>query len=361
MTPEAAPSAQAGASVSAIRLEPTFVPRIWGTHALAPLFPNARAASETIGEVWLTGEECRFASGPFEGRTLREAWRELPAAWTGTQLQGRPQIPLLVKFIFSEDKLSVQVHPDDAYAARHEQAAGGAGKTEMWYVVAAREGAEVRVGLRPQVTRESLERALGEECAENSLVPLPLRKGDSVFVPAGTAHTIGPGLLLCEIQEYSDITYRVYDYGRAGADGKPRALHIAKALEVMRFGEQSGGRLTPFPPATDAGERSLLVACRHFAVERWTFSSRRPAKTSRERFELLIVIEGEGDIETGGAPAKYAPGEAWFLPAALGEYAIVPRAATTILRALVPNFAALEQELAAQGANPAALTRTVFP
>ncbi len=361
MTPDAAPSASAGASVSAIRLEPIIVPRIWGTHTLAPLFPDSKAADERIGEVWLTGGECRFASGPFAGRTLNEAWRGLPASWTGTQLQGQPQIPLLVKFIFSEDNLSVQVHPDDAYAARYEQAAGGAGKTEMWYVVAARDGAEVRVGLRPQVTRESLERAIGEGSAESALVPLPLRKGDSVFVPAGTAHTIGPGLLLCEIQEYSDITYRVYDYNRAGADGKPRALHIQKALEVMRFGAQTGGRATPLPLASDVGERTLLVACRHFAVERWTFSSRRPAQTSHQRFELLIVIEGEGDVESRGVSAKYVPGEAWFLPAALGEYVIVPRYATTILRAFVPDFATLARELAARSDSAAALARTVFP
>lgn len=361
MTLDVAPAANAGTSVFASRLEPIYVPRIWGTHRLGPLFPDPPAGGEAIGEIWLTGENCRFLSGAFAGRTLGEAWRDLPVGWTGTQLRGQPRIPLLVKFIFSEDYLSVQVHPDDAYAARHEQAAGGVGKTEMWYVVSARDAAEVRVGLRPEVTRESLERAIRDGSADQCLVPMPLHKGDAIFVPAGTAHTIGPGLVLCEIQEYSDLTYRVYDYNRLGADGKPRALHVEKALEVMRFRSQIVGRIAPLPLATDAGERRLLVACRQFAVEQWTFSSRRSAQTSRERFELLIVVEGNGHISSHGAAAEYAAGQAWFLPAELGEYEIAPRSASTLLRSYAPDIAALERELAAQGVSAAALAGAVFP
>ncbi len=361
MTQDVSPLAGAGTSVCASKLEPIYVPRIWGTRRLSPLFPDPPGAGEPIGEVWLTGEACRFATGPFAGRTLGEAWRDLPVAWTGTQMRGRPRIPLLVKFIFSEDYLSVQVHPDDTYAARYERAAGGAGKTEMWYVVAARGGAEVRVGLRPEVTRDSLERAIRDGAADQTLVPLPLHEGDAVFVPAGTAHTIGPGLVLCEIQEHSDLTYRVYDYNRLGPDGKPRTLHIEKALEVMRFGSQIGGRLTPLPLAAGAGERSLLVACPHFAVERWTSSSRCSAQTSRERFELLIVIEGKGKLGAHGAPVDYASGHAWFLPAALGEYEITPSASTTILRAYAPDVTALERDLATRGVSEAALAGAVFP
>ncbi len=361
MTLDVAQPAHAGMSVSASKLEQIYVPRIWGTRTLSPLFPDPPAGGEPIGEVWLTGETCRFASGPFAGRTLGEVWGELPVGWTGTKLRRQPRIPLLVKFIFSEEYLSVQVHPDDAYAARHEKAAGGAGKTEMWYVVAARTGAEVRVGLQPEVTRESFERAIRDGNADRSLVPLPARKGDAVFVPAGTAHTIGPGLVLCEIQEHSDLTYRVFDYNRLGADGKPRALHIEKAMQVLRFGTQIGGRVGPLRLATDAGERSLLVACPHFAVERWALSLRHSSKTSRERFELLIVIEGKGQLASHGESADYGPGQAWFLPAALGEYEIAPSTATTILRTYLPDMAALDRELAAQGVIGAARARTVFP
>jgi len=352
-----------GASISicACELEPIFVPRIWGTHTLAPLFPNAPTGDQPIGEVWLTGETCRFASGAFAGRTLGDSWPDLPMEWRGTQLHGQPRIPLLVKFIFAEEYLSVQVHPDDAYAAQHEQAAGGVGKTEMWYVIAARDAAEVRVGLRPGVTRGSLERAIHDGSADQCLVSLPLHKGDAVFVAAGTAHTIGPGLVLCEIQEYSDLTYRVYDYNRLGADGKSRALHIEKALAVMRFGSQIGGRVTPLPLAANAGERTLLAACSQFAVEEWRFSSPLNAQTNRERFELLVVTEGEGKLSSQSTSADYAAGQAWFLPAALGEFEIAPHTATTILRAYAPDFAALERELAAQGVSAEALAGAVFP
>ncbi|MGH9680383.1 MAG: class I mannose-6-phosphate isomerase, partial [Candidatus Acidiferrales bacterium] len=208
------------------RLVPIFVPRIWGARDLAPLFPGRGREPEPIGEAWLTGNECLFATGEFAGRPLGEVWPTLPKEWTGTRLAGLPRMPLLVKFIFPEEKLSVQVHPDDVYAEEHEAAAGGAGKTEMWYVIRAREGAELLVGLHPNVTRESFQRAIIDGTVEDCLTHVPVRAGDAVFVPAGTAHTICPGVMLCEIQQHSDITYRVFDYNRIAADGKPRALHI---------------------------------------------------------------------------------------------------------------------------------------
>src|ERR1700730_2803364 len=145
------------------------MPRIWGARDLSSLFPERSQETEPMGEAWLTGNECRFATGEFAGRALREVWPELPGEWTGTRLRGLPRIPLLIKFIFPDDKLSVQVHPDDAYTEQHEAAAGGVGKTEMWYVVSAREGAAVRVGLNPNVTRESFQRAVVDGTVENCL------------------------------------------------------------------------------------------------------------------------------------------------------------------------------------------------
>ncbi|HEX9456344.1 MAG TPA: type I phosphomannose isomerase catalytic subunit, partial [Candidatus Acidoferrum sp.] len=123
-------------------LEPIFAPRIWGSRSLGPLFPEKTNLSEPLGEAWLTGRECRIATGPYAGRTLGAAWKEMPAEWRGTRLRDAAEFPLLAKFIFPEDKLSIQVHPDDHYAREHEAAAGGRGKTEMWYAVAARPGAE---------------------------------------------------------------------------------------------------------------------------------------------------------------------------------------------------------------------------
>jgi mannose-6-phosphate isomerase len=123
------------------RIEPVFSPRIWGARSLAPLFPEKTNLKEPLGEAWLTGVDCRIVSGPYTGKTLGEAWREMPAEWRGTRLASTTHFPLLVKFVFPTDKLSIQVHPDDAYAALHEQAAGGRGKTEMWYAVSAERGA----------------------------------------------------------------------------------------------------------------------------------------------------------------------------------------------------------------------------
>ena len=343
-------SAPSRSGPAPVRLAPKFVERIWGTRDLSPLFSRKiPEKDQPIGEVWLTGEECGFATGEFAGRTLGSVWPSLPAEWTGTSLRGLPRIPLLVKFIFPEDKLSVQVHPDDAYAAKNEAATGGVGKTEMWYVVRAREGAAVRAGLRPGVTRESFERALADGSVENCLGSAPVRAGDAVFVPAGTAHTIRPGVVLCEIQQQSDITYRVFDYNRAGADGKPRELHIRQALEVMRFGEQAGGLCDPLRITRGAVTERLYAACRYFATERWEFRERVAAATSPEHFDFLIFLEGRGRIEFGGRAEPFAPAEVWLLPAALGAYRLEPDSPVTLLRTYVPDLPRLAQQLAEQG------------
>ena len=225
----------------------------------------------------MTGNDCRFANGPFSGKTLGEAWPEMPAEWTGTAVESghdgpKGEFPLLVKFIFTEEKLSVQVHPDDDYAARHEQAAGGRGKTEMWYAVRARPGAEVLVGLKSSITAEKLRSAIAEGTAEDCLERVPLCPGEVMFVPAGTAHTIGPGLVLCEIQQQSDLTYRVYDYNRRDAKGQTRPLHVEKALEVMRFGKQIGGKAKPLRRVRGAAMETHYVACQYFATEQWKFA-----------------------------------------------------------------------------------------
>lgn len=347
------------------RLAPVFLPRIWGARNLAPLFdPQPLAASlagEPIGEVWLTGDRCEFASGPFAGRSLGESWPNLSAEWTGTRFQGLPRIPLLVKFIFPEDKLSVQVHPDDAYAREHERAAGGVGKTEMWYAVAARACAQLRLGLRPGTTPNAFRQAIADGTAEESLSPLPVRAGDAFFVPAGTAHTIGPGLVLCEVQQNSDITYRVYDYNRVAADGKSRPLHIRQALEVMRFGETGSGPIDPVTISSGSLRQAYLVACRYFAVELWEFAQPIAAATGVERFELLIPLAGEGCIESNSSSAPYRPAQLWILPAALGAYRLAPNSATTLLRAYVPDLGHLAAQLAGQQVSETARRRLIHP
>ena len=343
------------------RLAPIFVPRIWGARNLSPLFPEHSQEVEPIGEVWLTGDACAFASGEFAGRTLGEVWPFLPEEWTGTSLRGLPHIPLLVKFIFPEEKLSVQVHPDDAYAERHESAAGGVGKTEIWYVISARPEAAVRVGLNPNVTRESFQRAVADGTVENCLGSVAVRAGDAVFVPAGTTHTICPGVVLCEIQQHSDITYRVFDYNRVAADGKPRALHLRQALNVMQFGEQSGGLCEPVRITRDAVTETFYAACRYFAAERWEFRERIAAATSPEHFDLLIFLEGKGRMEFAGGAESFGPAEVWLLPAALGAYQLLPDSPTTLLRAYVPDLAGFAQRLSDEHIAEAQWSRVVHP
>jgi mannose-6-phosphate isomerase len=344
-----------------VRLAPIFMPRIWGARDLSPLFPERPSEPEPIGEVWLTGNECRFAGGEFAGRTLGEVWPNLPGEWTGTRLRGFARIPLLVKFIFPQEKLSVQVHPDDVYAEQHEAAAGGIGKTEIWYAVAAGEGAELRVGLLPEVTRESLGRAIADGTVENCLASVPVRAGDAIFVPAGTAHTIFPGVVLCEIQQHSELTYRVFDYDRLGPDGKPRQLHIRQALDVMHFGEQSGGRCDPVRVTQGAVTETFYAACRHFAMERWEFSERIAAVTSPEHFDLLIFLGGNGRIEFSGGAQPYKPADVWLFPAALGAYQLVPESPSTLLRAYVPDLNGFVQRLTDERVEESAWSRVVHP
>jgi len=295
----------------------------------------------------MTGDDSRFASGPYAGQKLGDVWPTMSVDWTGTNPRAARTFPLLIKFIFPEDKLSVQVHPDDEYSSQHEQAAGGRGKTEMWYAVRARPGAEVLVGLKPSVTRQSFERAITDGTAENCLEHIPLIEGDAVFVPARTAHTIGPGLVLCEIQQNSDLTYRVYDYNRRDAQGRSRELHIKKALDVIRFGEQRGGKIQAHQIHRGPITEARLAACEYFATERWEFSEQIECVTSRDHFDVLIFLEGTGTIRWGGNHEAYGPAQLWLIPAALAKYELSPHPQkpgaalrTLLLRTYVPRVEA---------------------
>src|SRR5258707_4048102 len=269
------------------RLEPFFSPRIWGQRSLAPWYPEKVNLKEPLGEAWLTAFDSRVSNGPFAGKTLREMWHTAPADWRGRRLASVAEFPVLIKFIFPNDKLSIQVHPDDAYAAKHEQAAGGRGKTEMWHLVWAKSGAEILFGLKPGVNKQEFLRSLSDNSVENLLSHIPVQTGDTYFVPAGTQHAMGAGLVVCEIQEYSDLTYRVYDFGRVDSSGKPRELHIEKALEVTDF--SGGGGRENQPPAVHFphAKKELLVACGSFSTER---EGCERAATTAKRFRQVDVI-----------------------------------------------------------------------
>lgn len=342
------------------RIEPIFSPRIWGARSLASLYPEKSNLREPLGEAWLTGSDCRIASGPFAGKTLGAAWTEMPVEWRGSQLTSEANFPLLVKFIFPTEKLSLQVHPDDAFAAVHEKAAGGRGKTEMWHAVSAKAGAQLQLGLKPGVNKQKFREGLASHTLEDLFELHPVRTGDTFFVPAGTPHSIGPNMVVLEVQEYSDLTYRVYDFGRVDAHGKPRELHVEKALQVMNFGEPTGRKVTPLPLPAIGARRSLLAACRYFATERWECSAKCEISVDPERFELIVILEGAGSLAWPDSAARYHRGECWLVPASQAHIGVLPETATSLIRTYVPDIPVLRRELHRDGISAAALAQVIF-
>lgn len=280
----------------------------------------------------------------------------MPVEWRGTQFGANDDFPLLVKFIFPTDMLSLQVHPDDAYASVHEKAAGGRGKTEMWHVVSSEPGAELLFGLKPGSTKQEFLARLNDQTLESMFQPVSIHAGDTIFVPAGTPHAIGPGMVVCEVQEYSDLTYRVYDYGRVDAHGKPRELHIDKALEVTNFAATFKGKTKslPLPVAEEKVERSLLAACPFFATELWTSASPFTIPVRRPHFDLVILLSGRGVLRSKDFAFPIEQGECWFLPANLEDCRLAPIEPSKMIRTYVPNLSVLREELQ-RGSRPASM------
>src|SRR3954453_4541944 len=219
-------------SLYPLLLKPEFHTRPWGARDLAPIYDrHVDPAEQPIGEAWLTGDDCIVANGEFTGRKLGDLCREFGGTLVGSAAPNKERFPLLIKFLFPREKLSVQVHPDDEGAKALGQPCG---KTECWYVLAAEPGAQVGLGLKPGVTREQLKRAIGEKRAEALLNWLPVHAGEMIYVDAGTVHAIGPGSILVETQQSSDTTYRLYDYGR------PRPLHVEEGLRATKEKTHAG-------------------------------------------------------------------------------------------------------------------------
>ena len=234
------------------RIEPQFVGRVWGWKDLRPWYDRV-AEREPIGEVWLTGDDCSVATGPHTGKKLSDLFEEYPHALLGSDVPSSGS-PLLIKVIFAREKLSVQVHPDDRLAQKYGQPRG---KTECWYALTADPDAQVAVGLKPGVTLDKVKSGIDQGTLEESLNILPVRAGDLIFVDAGTVHAIWPGSVLLETQQNSDITYRMYDYGRG------RELHIERSLEATRLAT-SAAKVHP----TVLSDRTVLVESAYFCVEK---------------------------------------------------------------------------------------------
>ncbi len=231
------------------------------------------------------------------------------------------QFPLLVKLLDANQQLSVQVHPGDEYAKTH---GGGLGKNEMWYIIDAKPGASIIYDVRPGTTRESFERAVREGRVLDCLQQVPVGPGDVFDIPAGMVHGLGAGIVLAEIQQSSNLTYRIYDYDRIDAQGNQRPLHIEPALEVIDF--QSAGR-EPKPPAIPValgtvGTKIRLVANDYFTTELYEVNGAFPEQAAGERFVIDTFIAGEGFISYQGGVLPVKTGESIFIPAKLGKYTI---------------------------------------
>jgi mannose-6-phosphate isomerase len=342
------------------RIDPIFSPRPWGTRSLAPLFPEKTNLPEPIGEAWLTAKESRVANGPFAGKTLGESWHAMPAEWKGTRTAAYPEFPALVKFLYPKDKLSIQVHPDDTFAKRYEEGAGGRGKTEMWHIVSAEPGAELLLGLKPGVTRQDFLEGAAHHTVEELLVRYPVRPGETYFVEAGTQHAILPGMVVCEIQEYSDLTYRVYDYGRRDAHGNLRELHLEKAMEVTRFNGTRSGKLPALPLHSPDANKHLLAACEFFATERWDCDRTTPIESDPSEFQLLVILSGSGALYDADSTHPFAQGQAWFLPANLTLTLLQPKEPTSLLRVTVPDKTELNAQLLRMGFEQTAISQVLI-
>lgn len=319
-------------SISSTRTEPLvllprFVPKPWGGRRIESVLGRELPGTGPIGETWEVYDRADGSSevvgGAHDGERLSE-------------LRGPRPYPLLFKILDASRTLSVQVHPDAETAAE----LGGEPKTECWFILHAEPGARIYRGLQDGVTESDVERALDRGTVGELLHSFEVSGGDTVFVPAGTVHTIGEGIVLAEVQHNSDTTYRLHDWGRLGLDGKPRKLHVEQALASIHFGPRGADRIPP-QLVEDNGqfERVLLIRCSDFAVERITGMGTFTLETDPlpgDRFHILHVLAGEGELQPfrrGASPVALGPGSTVLLPESYDRYELV--AGAQVLRTLL--------------------------
>lgn len=304
--------------IGVLRFEESYFERIWGGRRLQTLFGKPLPDRAAIGEAWLIADhplcESVVLNGPVRGMPLRKLIEGDSAGILGSRARLTPygRFPLLLKLIDAEDILSVQVHPDDAIAARLGEP--DAGKTEMWHVLHAKPGSQLYCGLRPDVTRETLAQAIASETLQPLLTHFKASEGMTVFVDAGTMHAIDSGLVIAEIQQNSNITYRCYDWGRVDGNGKPRDLHIEKSLAATHFGTSHGGPARTLTYEQSGAVIEVLGACRYFAGEALTVRRAFRRDTRRESFHMLMVKRGRIGLSAGNSGVSLGPGEAALLP-----------------------------------------------
>lgn len=313
-----------------LRFEPILKTVVWGGTALRT-FLGAAPSSDPTGEAWMLSDQgdnpSRIANGPLTGTTLRQLLQERQTDVLGSAATSNGRFPLLLKLLDARENLSVQVHPNDEQARRMESASAGLGKTEAWVILRAEPGSRVYAGLREGVTRDDFQLALKSGSLPDVLHAYEPRVGDCIFLEAGTVHAIGAGLKLFEVQQTSDITYRLYDWGRVDATTKqPRQLHIEQAMACTNY---ERGPCDPVTPQRDSG-RERLVACRYFTLDR--ISATRPYSVGAPNAcRIVVCTGGKGSIVAGDWSEPLRPGSTLLIPAAVGVCDVIPSEAITML------------------------------
>lgn len=308
-----------------LKLQPCGKDYLWGGTRLRDEY-GKKIDLTPLAETW----ECSIhpdgssmiANGEFKGQTLSSVLKQHPE-YLGSKVKDG-ELPVLVKFIDAKQDLSVQVHPDDVCAREHE---GDNGKTEMWYVIDAEEGSSLIYGFKHKVTEEILRKAVKTGTLERHLQKVEVHKGDTYFVPAGTVHGIGAGILIAEIQESSNVTYRVYDYDRVDKNGQKRELHFDRAVQVMNMDVAPNVKQNPRLVRHYPGcSRELLCRCQYFEAERIQVTKGFSFSVREESFQVLMCLDGYGQVETMDAdqkPMRFCKGETVFLTAGLGRCLVV--------------------------------------
>ena len=319
-----------------LKLTPKPSERLWGGHKLASFVPGLQTQgfSEPIGEAWLVYAENVVENGAFAGQTLQQLADTFGAQLVGTKSAERygNKVPLLAKFIDAAQDLSIQVHPDDTYALTHEASSGHLGKSEAWLVLAAEPNASIIWGFKDDLTDNDIRDAITAGTLETHLNTVPVKAGDVIYNPAGTVHAIGAGLLIFEIQQSSDLTYRLYDFNRKDSKGNLRELHVDKGLTVADKNVGEHALITPVPLNDHTTE---LIRTEHFVMQRLNINTPENSSTNAASMEIITVIAGEVTLDAADARVHLGQGESVVLAATQGEYTLFGEG--TVLRCFVPD------------------------
>ncbi|WP_195575929.1 type I phosphomannose isomerase catalytic subunit [Paenibacillus sp. 1001270B_150601_E10] len=316
-----------------LKFQPEFKERVWGGRALEQF--GLDIPEGHIGEGWMIGDHpngtTKVVNGELAGKGLDEVRETLGKEWFGTKgfSEKNGRFPLLIKLLDCNDDLSVQVHPTDEYEGLPK---GELGKTEMWYVLDAKPGAKIIYGLKEGVDRATLAKAIEEDRIMDELQEVPVQAGDTFYIPAGTVHALCAGVVVAEIQQNSDTTYRIYDYNRPGLDGKPRELHIEDSLNVIAYEGAGASRMKT--DNAKPNEWLKLAESPYFIVEKGVVNAPWSLATTNESFVILVVCEGTGSLKWADGSIDFRSGECILLPANLGEYTLDGNC--TVLRSVAP-------------------------